>query len=288
MDQYLLRYFLAVAELGNFGRAADRVNISQPTLSAGIAKLEALLGVRLFDRDKRPVVLTAAGSRFLIHAQRIANEFDLAMQEVRNAPEATTMRVGVLTTIPTRVVEDIAVRHRLGARNETLEILDGSEREIIERLDRGRLDLAVSVIRPNHERFRPETLRRERYLMVLPGGHALADATVLRAEELAGDRMIVRRHCEALPEVNRHFTGRGVRPRFVLKTTSDERALAMVNAGQGVALMPESFGHSGVRFVRIADFDLSREVGILFAGHMDVGKSSSPFLRLLREQYGTP
>ena len=52
MDQYLLRYFLAVAEIGNFSRAAERVGVTQPTLSAGIAKLEGQLGARLFDRDK--------------------------------------------------------------------------------------------------------------------------------------------------------------------------------------------------------------------------------------------
>ncbi|RYG01519.1 MAG: LysR family transcriptional regulator, partial [Caulobacteraceae bacterium] len=70
MDRYLLRYFLAIVETGNFSRAAARENVAQPTLSAGIAKLEGQLQARLFDRTNRRVHLTQAGSRFLVHARR--------------------------------------------------------------------------------------------------------------------------------------------------------------------------------------------------------------------------
>src|SRR3990167_2289434 len=66
MDRYLLRYFLAIVETGNFSRAAARENVAQPTLSAGIAKLEGQLQARLLDRTNRRVHLTEAGSRFLV------------------------------------------------------------------------------------------------------------------------------------------------------------------------------------------------------------------------------
>ncbi|MFD2403707.1 LysR family transcriptional regulator [Novosphingobium soli] len=82
IDQYLLRYFLAVAETGNFSRAAKRVSVTQPTLSAGIAKLERELGARLFDRDRQGVALTPAGSRFLVRARRIAAEYEHALVEL--------------------------------------------------------------------------------------------------------------------------------------------------------------------------------------------------------------
>jgi DNA-binding transcriptional LysR family regulator len=286
-DRYLLRYFLAVAEAGNFSRAARRVGVTQPTLSAGIAKLERQLGARLFDRDKHSVALTPAGSRFLVRARRIAAEYELAAQELQQAPEPRVLRVGVLTTIPAATVETLLTRHRRGAAGEVLEILEGSERDLTERLDRGRLDVALSVARPHHGRYLPELLRGERYLMVLPRDHVLADADFVQAEQLAGDRMVVRRHCEALPEIDRFFTGRGVRPRFVLKTTSDERALSVVRAGLGVAMMPEGFQDPQVRFVRVVDFDLQREVGLLYAPGRDALRyESSRFIALVREHYG--
>jgi DNA-binding transcriptional LysR family regulator len=290
-DHYTLRYFLAVAETGNFSRAAKRVGVSQPTLSAGIAKLEGQLGGRLFDRDKHSVALTPAGSRFLVRARRIAAEYELAVQDVQHAPEPRTVRVGVLLTIPTAVIEALLARHRSAGAGEVLEILEGTERDLTERLDRGRLDIALTAVRPHHARFRPELLRGERYLMVLPRDHLLADAEFVQAEQLAGDRMVVRRHCEALPEISRFFSERGVRPRFVLKTTSDQRMLAVVRAGLGIGMMPESFQESApppqVRFVRVADFDLQREVGVLYApGRDDLRYGASPFVALVRDQYG--
>lgn len=289
IDGYLLRYFLAVAEAGNFSRAARGVSVTQPTLSAGIAKLERQLDVRLFDRDKQRVALTSAGSRFLVHARRLAAEYELALQQLQAAPEPTVLRVGVLLTVPTAVVEDLVVRHRASGANEVLELLDGTERDLAERLDRGRLDVALTAIRPHHARFRPEVLARERYMMVLPGDHPLAASELVTAEQLASDAMVVRRHCEALPEISRFFTQHGVRPRFLLKTASDQRVLAMVRSGAGVGMMPESFSHPGVRFVRVADFDLQREIGLLFTVGSDAARfADSPFLALVRKWYGHP
>jgi DNA-binding transcriptional LysR family regulator len=289
IDQYMLRYFLAVAETGNFSRAAKAVSVTQPTLSAGIAKLERHLGARLFDRDRQGVALTEAGSRFLPRARRIAAEYALALQDLRPAPEPRVLRVGVLNTIPTPAVERLLARHGAGAGagrgGEVLELLDGTERDIAERLDRGRLDVGWTVVRPHHARFRPEVLASERYLMVLPRAHPLAGAALVQPEQLAQDRMVVRRHCEALPEISRFFATRGVRPRFVLKTTSDQRVLAVVRAGQGVGMMPESFADPDARFVRVADFDLTRDIGILYAASADPALEGSPFLDLLRAHY---
>ncbi|WP_232495071.1 LysR family transcriptional regulator [Novosphingobium kaempferiae] len=287
IDQYLLRYFLAVAETGNFSRAARRVSVTQPTLSAGIAKLERELGARLFDRDRQRVALTPAGSRFLVRARRIAAEYEHALVELSEVTDPTLLRLGVLNTIPTRVVEGWLAEHRALGSGEALEILDGSERDIAERLERGRIDMALTVVRPHHARFAPEVLARERYMMVLPPDHPLARESEVQAEQLARDRMALRRHCEALPEINRFFVERGVRPRFVLKTTSDERVLAVVRSGAGIGMMPESFAAGPEKFVPVRDFELVREVGLLHAGEEQVAQGrTSPFVGLVRQHYG--
>lgn len=287
IDQYQLRYFLAVAETGSFSRAAKRVSVTQPSLSAGIAKLERELGARLFDRDRQGVALTPAGSRFLVRARRIAAEYEHALVELSEVSDPTLLRIGVLGTIPTALIEDLLEQHRALGSGEALEILDGSERDITERLERGRIDLALTVVRPHHARFHPEVLARERYMMVLPADHPLADESEVMAEQLARDRMALRRHCEALPEINRFFIARGVRPRFVLKTTSDERVLAVVRAGAGVGMMPECFDEPAVRFVPVKDFELTRDVGLLHAGEPHIAQAlASPFIGLVRQHYG--
>jgi DNA-binding transcriptional LysR family regulator len=285
IDQYMLRYFLAVAELGSFSRAARTVSVTQPTLSVGIAKLERELGARLFERDRKGVSLTPAGSRFLARARRIASEYEQALTEIQAEPEPRLLRVGVLNTIPTSLVERLLEQHR-ARDDEALELLDGSERELSERLDRGRIDVALTVIRPYHIRFVHEVLVRERYMMVLPLDHPLAGESEVTAERLAHDRMALRRHCEALPEINRFFTQRGVRPRFVLKTTSDARVLSVVRAGAGIGMMPEGFADGTVRFVPVRDFELVREVGLVFAGAMqDDAGARSCFVDLVRKHY---
>ncbi|GGC08244.1 LysR family transcriptional regulator [Novosphingobium endophyticum] len=287
IDQYLLRYFLAVAENGNFSRAAKAVSVTQPTLSAGIAKLERELGARLFDRDRQGVALTPAGSRFLVRARRIAAEYEHALVELSEVQDPTLLRIGILGTIPTRTVEGLLEAHRALGSSEALEILDGGERDLAERLERGRIDVALTVVRAHHTRFHPDVLARERYMMVLPKDHPLAGESEVMAEQLARDRMALRRHCEALPEINRFFIARGVRPRFVLKTTSDERVLAIARAGAGVGMMPECFAEPSVRFVPVKDFELTREIGLLHASDAHIAQAhSSPFIALVRRHYG--
>jgi DNA-binding transcriptional LysR family regulator len=265
MDGYLIRYFLAVAERGNFSKAAVHLNVTQPTLSAGIAKLETQLGVRLFERTNRLVSLTDAGSRFLVRARRIVREFELAHQEITGASKAPALRLGVLSTVPTHRLEDFIAEHRGLPDAQALEIFDGSERDLISRLERGRLDVALTILRPNQRRFRQKSLWREPYVLAVAESHSVAYADYVNPEALAGERMIIRRHCEVLAETSRYFTANGVRPGFALKTTNDDRALALVRADLGVTVMPESFIGVGVRSLRLKDFNMEREIGLLYA-----------------------
>jgi DNA-binding transcriptional LysR family regulator len=287
IDGYLIRYFLAVAEVGNFSRAAARLNVTQPTLSAGVAKLEAQLGVRLFERTNRFVALTHAGSQFLIRARRIAREYELARQEMSNKIVAAPLRLGVLFTVSIHQLEQVVSEHqRLGSGPE-LEIFDGSERDILSRLERGRLDVALTIMRPGRSRLLQENLWREAYVLAVSEDHAVAYSDGVSPEELAGERMIVRRHCEALQETSRYFTASGVRPAFSLKTTNDDRALALVRADAGITVAPETLIGDGVRAVRLKDFGLERDIGLLYGPAMTPPDRGQPgLINLLRTRFG--
>lgn len=265
MDWYLLRYFLAVAELGNFSRAAGRMNVTQPTLSAGIAKLEAQLGQKMFERDRRRVSLTPAGSRFLGHAQRIARDYEIALRDISHAHPRGTLRVGVLSTFPSARLEALVRTHTAQENPETLELLDGSERELKTWLDDERIELALTLLRPGSPAPMQESLYRENYVLVTAIGHRLAQMKAVKGEELAKDAMIIRRHCEVLAATSQYFTQRGVRPSFALKTTNDDKAMAMVRTGLGVTVAPESFAGPGIAQVQLLDFDFSREVGLVYS-----------------------
>ena len=264
MDRYLLRYFLAIVETGNFSRAAARENVAQPTLSAGIAKLEGQLQARLFDRTNRRVHLTQAGSRFLVHARRIEHEFNLAQASVSGAAQSELLRVAVLSTIPTGLLEQALTQRVAG--DESLELLEGSEREVISLLDRGRADVALTILRPATDKFASERLFEEGYGLALPSTHRLAEAASLRGEELADEVMMVRRHCEVLAETSRYFTDRNVRPAFSYRGVNDDRVMAMVRAGLGITVMPDSYREAGVTRVKLDGFTPRRIVGLCYAG----------------------
>lgn len=285
MDRYLLRYFLAVAELGSFSKAAARSSVTQPTLSVGIAKLEEQLGARLFERTTRRVSLTPAGSKFLQHARRITQEYEAALREVSEAPQLRRLRAGILSTIPARDLERVVAAHAKNSGGEALEILDSTERDIANRLSDGRLDVAITILRPGLESFAQEALRNEPYVLFVATNHKLSGLDEIEGGQLAGETMIVRRQCEGLPEISRYFTNRDVRPSFSLRTLSDDRAMSMVAAGLGVTVAPASFKAPGLASVNLAGLNLSRDVGLVFSDR--VRDRSGAFVDAARAVYAS-
>lgn len=269
IDRYLLRYFLAVLDHGNFSRAAASCNVSQPTLSAGIAKLEAHLKRTLFHRSNRRVELTEAGAALARHARRIETEFLTAEREVGDAQDQPMLRLGLLASIPGEWVEHYVERLRAAGIGERVELVGGRERDLMERLTRGRIDAALTLLRPGQDGLTRESLFSEGYSLAMAAHHPMAGETVIEGERLADNPMIVRRHCELLSDTSRWFTARGVRPFFPARTTSDDQALRLVRAGLGVTVMPDCFRARGVVRPMLAGFPFTREVGLLFAPHAD-------------------
>ena len=269
IDRYVLKYFLAVVDAGNFSKAAAQCHVSQPTLSVGIAKLERQLGQPLFHRSNRRVELTAAGARFAAHARRIEAEFALAEHAVRQTSPRITLRLGVLATIPAPWIEEFLKRLGSELASQPIEIVEGRERDLIERLAREQIDVALTIVRSESDRFAAETLFSEGYSLALSPDHPLAGKPVIAAEELAENPMIVRRQCELLSDTSRHFTARGVRPFFPARTLSEERALGYVRTGLGITVMPDCYQADGIVLRKMADFPFRRDIGLLYAQHVD-------------------
>ncbi|AHE53046.1 LysR family transcriptional regulator [Sphingomonas sanxanigenens] len=260
LDRYLLRYFLGVVDQGNFSRAAAACNVSQPTLSVGIAKLERTLGQPLFVRSNQRVELTEAGTRFLVHARRIEREFNVVMQSMGASADLPTLRLGVLASIPGETIA-AGIAAARPAEAYRFELLFGTERELAGHLAKGRIDLALTLVDRGAGRFAERRVTTEGYALALAADHPLADTPEIAAEALANETMIVRRHCEALSETSRFFTERGVRPHFALRSTNDDRVLQFVAAGLGLTVMPACYRHPGIRRPRLAGFAATRTLG---------------------------
>ena len=255
IDRYLLRYFLAVIDHGSFSKAAKQLNVAQPTLSVGIGKLERLLGTPLFHRTSKRVHITEAGSRLATHARRIENEFNLAEAAVLDMTPTRALRLGVLSTFPIAHLADTVKVARRTPDIERLQIIPGNEGELLQRLSRGQVDVALTIVRREANRFVTEPLYTEHYALAIPSSHPLAGKESIPAEELSDNTMIVRRHCEVLAETSRHFTERGVRPFFSFRGTNDEQVLALVQVGLGITVMPACYALKGVARPLLTGFD---------------------------------
>jgi DNA-binding transcriptional LysR family regulator len=262
MSRTHLRQFLAVVDTGSFTRAASQINVTQPTLSAGISELEKRLGARLFARGNRRVQLTEAGNRLLAHARAIERGFRAAEESVTGvAAPLQPIRLGILMSLPNGALGTALGRYH-GA--EPVELTEGDERSLAAALADGRIDMAVTLANP---RFDSALLFRERYRLALSAAHPLASRDSVTAEEVAGETMIARRACELLAETSRFFTERGVRPPFAFRSANDDRSMAMVRAGLGITVAPVSLGGPGIAMPRLAGFDAVREIALLFAPH---------------------
>ncbi|MCP8890846.1 LysR family transcriptional regulator [Sphingomonas faeni] len=262
IERYVLRYFLAVVDQGNFTRAAVQCRISQPTLSVGIAKLEAALGQTLFLRNNRRIELTPSGTRFAVHARRIEAEFAAAERDLQDSVPTKLVRLGIATTLPPSWIAASLGRARRASTTERLEVVEGRSSELVALLDRGRIDVMLGAI---DDDARGRVLFEEGFAVAVAQDHRLAGRATLAVADVAEETMIVRRHCEALAETSRFFTARGVRPFMAARTVSDDRALTYVRAGLGMTVMPLSFASEGIAMIPLTGFDPTRRVGVLVA-----------------------
>lgn len=261
MKRAHLRQFLALVETGNFTRAAERLGVAQPTLSAAIAELERVAGTRLFLRDRRQVRLTDAGARLVTHARTIEREFRAAEAAFAEVPAPLApLRLGIIPSVATSMLSSL-VRH--WAAPQPLGLVEGTDAELRRKLGEGQVDAILTLLRPEDTDRPSLTLLDECYRLFMAQGHPLGGAALLDARDVAAETMIARRSCEILGDTSRWFTQRGVRPPFFLRSSNDDRCMEMVRAGMGVTTAPQSLARAGVVAVPLADYDFRRTLGIL-------------------------
>jgi DNA-binding transcriptional LysR family regulator len=197
IDLRLLRYFVAVAEELHFGRAADRLHMSQSPLSRAIRELEREIGVVLFVRTTRRVELTPAGAALLERSRRALAEIDGAVDEARRAgrPQPGVVTIGYGPFSRT-LVQSIAGAVEAAAPELTVRLEEGVAPELTERVARGELVAAAALATPAAARrfgVRVDALRDEPLLAALPATHHSARAGAIPIGTFAAERVLLPR-----------------------------------------------------------------------------------------------
>jgi DNA-binding transcriptional LysR family regulator len=259
LDQ--LRGFVAVAEELHFGRAAERLNMTQPPLSRQIQKLEKAIGVQLFDRDNRGVALTAAGAAFLADARRLLELAEMAPSLARriSAGSAGSVRIGFTAASTFGLLGAL-----LNEISDALPDVDIDLKEMVTKdqtaaLISGEIDLGLARPPFDEERFDSRLLYREPIMVAIPTGHRLTHLTrEVTAQDLHGEDLIMHSPTDAryfydivISLVSSHRT-------FVHTVSQILTMIFLVAAGRGVALVPHSatvLGIDGVEYVELGGFE---------------------------------
>lgn len=263
MDIRYLRHFLAVAEELHFGRAANRLNMEQAPLSQSIKRLEAFLGVALFDRSPRGgTKLTPAGVVLQAEAEKSVHQFDRTISLTRRIAGSSLepVRVGFVTAGVLDLLP-AAVKAYGGLFPEVrVQLEEGSTGDLLPAVEEDRIQIAlVHPVDSPPPGVVLEEIRRDRAIIALPRSHPFADRKQLSLKDLANEPLIFFPR-SASPDLHKrflaHFQKLGIRPRIEQEARLTPTILLLVSAGLGYALVQNSarsLPFPNVAFVPLTD-----------------------------------
>jgi LysR family transcriptional regulator, hydrogen peroxide-inducible genes activator len=258
-----LQYALAIEEHGSVTRAAEACEVTQPTLSAQVGKLERELGVSIFERDGRGLRVTPAGRTVLDHARRIASAVDdlrIATQEHLD-PLAGTLRLGLIPTIAPYLLPSLLPAVREELPRVAISIVEEQTDPLIERLRSGNIDAAMIATHVDDDRLVTVHLFDEPLWVALPREHSLARRDSIQPGELEASTMLLlsEGHClrdQALELCKDRALGISIPGDF--RAASLETILNLVEAGLGLTLVPElALVSASLRYPQLAFKPLS-------------------------------
>lgn len=236
-----LKYLIALADHRHFGRAAEASFVSQPTLSTQIKKLEDELGVQLFERAPRKVMLTPVGEEIIQRARGIVAEVESMRELARRSqdPESGSLRLGAFPTLaPYFLPHAVPALQAALPRLELLLVEEKSD-VLLAQLREGRIDAALLALPVHDEQLHMEPLFDEPFWLATYHDGPLSSKTEVRMDELAQYDLLLLEdgHClrEQALDVCR-LSGAKERPGF--RATSLETLRQMVAAGAGITLLP--------------------------------------------------
>jgi DNA-binding transcriptional LysR family regulator len=270
LDTLGLEAFVAIAETGRFGRAADALHITQTALSRRLQNLEDLLGVTLVERTTRSVALTRLGRDFLPQARRLLSDLSAALTEIRKTGKAERGDV-TIACVPTvgvrflpRVIQEYATAHP----QNRIHILDHASSGVAEAVLRREAEFGINIGGARHAELAAAPLLQDRFVLVCRDDHLLARRRGLSWKDLSGHPLILAGEASGNRPLLDTALARGtiaLQAHYEVQRSST--ALGLVSAGVAAAVVPglavEGDLYSRLRAVPLADPVVSRSLVLL-------------------------
>lgn len=236
-----LQYVVAVASTKSFRGAATLCHVSQPSLSSQIAQVESALGVSLFERDRRGVLLTPAGVALIERARSLLRDADdmVATSQRFADPLSGTLRVGLIPTISPYLLPDAAPELRKAFPRLSLLYREEKTSVLVERLEQGELDAAVLALEANLGDLAHETIADDAFVLAVPPTHRFAERKKpVALADLEGENVLLLDDGHCLREQALTFCARAKAEELEFRATSLATLCQMVAGGAGVTLLP--------------------------------------------------
>ncbi|MEW4486453.1 LysR family transcriptional regulator [Thalassoglobus sp. JC818] len=238
LDQ--LRYFLKVAERGNFTRAAEDLMISQPALSRSIQKLEEELGQPVFERKTRSVSLTDAGTLLQARAQQVLSILEDTKAEITDDRESGRIRIGAIPTIAPFFLPDILRQFSAEFPKANVIVQENTTDNLIKSCTQGEVDLAILALPIPAKYLEVEELFDEELFLVLPPDHPLAAKKAIRLSDVEPLPFVLLDEAHCLSDNIVSFCRqRSFQPVSVEKTSQLATVQELVSLSHGVSMIPE-------------------------------------------------
>lgn len=265
-----LQYVVAVAELKSFSQAALQCHVSQPTLSSQIKKMEDLLGISIFERTNKKVMLTQAGESIIRSARRILQEVSTIhdIAESSQDPLAGNFRIGAFPTLATYIFPDLMARAKYSYPKLKLVLREDKTADLIDQLKAGDIDAALLALPVEVDGLVSQALFDDEFLLAVAPDHPLSPASKVDLRVLQDHKLLLldEGHClrdQALEVCHRS----GASEDEDVRATGLETLRQMVKAGVGMTLMPQIAvqpDESGIRYIPFRDPPPRRTIGLVW------------------------
>ncbi|GKX36071.1 MAG: transcriptional regulator [Rhizobiaceae bacterium MnEN-MB40S] len=282
-----IRYFIAVANMGQVSRAAMELNVSQSAVTTAIKQLEEIVGVPLFHRHAGGVMLTYEGNIFLDHARRIMAAVDEAVRSPRRLRDGVkgTLRLAMTYTVAGYFLSPYIERFVRAFPSVNLQLTEAPRSAIEDGLVSGTFDLAVLLTSNilDQEGLAYETLLKSRRRLWLSSQHPLLAIPSVGLSDIANEPYIMLTVDEASNTAQRYWNRTSYRPKAILRTSSVEAVRSMVANGMGVTILsdmvyrPWSLDGRRVEVVSLADRIPTMDVGLAWAANVDQNAAVKAF-----------
>jgi LysR family hydrogen peroxide-inducible transcriptional activator len=236
-----LQYIVAVADTLSFRRAAERCNVSQPSLSAQIAEIESALGVPLFERDRRGVLITPAGQELVARGRRVLVEADDLVEAANRFidPLAGTLRIGVIPTIAPYLLPGVVPALRKAYPRLMLIWIEDKTEVLVRKVNQGELDAALLALEANLGDLDHDVVAVDPFVLATPKSCPLGrDNKPVTRNQLRGERMLLLDDGHCFRDQVLEYCSGSKMEELGFRATSLSTLSQMVSSGAGITLLP--------------------------------------------------